>query len=98
MFGYIGINQGEMKIKDYEIYHSYYCGLCRSLKETGGIKGQLTLSYDMTFLVMTLTALYEPETTKKSLPVSGASLKEASGTKKYFLGLQCGYESDFVLL
>lgn len=69
MFGYIVINQGEMKIKDFEIYHSYYCGLCRSLKEAGGKKGQLTLSYDMTFLVMTLTALYEPETKKKSVAV-----------------------------
>ncbi|MDO4554784.1 MAG: DUF5685 family protein [Lachnospiraceae bacterium] len=66
MFGYIIINQGEMKIKDFEIYHSYYCGLCRSLKAAAGKRGQLTLSYDMTFLVMTLTALYEPQTTRKS--------------------------------
>lgn len=65
MFGYIGINQAEMKFKDFDIYHSYYCGLCRSLREAGGRKGQLSLSYDMTFLVMTLTALYEPETKKR---------------------------------
>ena len=61
MFGYVIINQGEMKFKDYDIYHSYYCGLCKSLKEAGGMKSQLTLSYDMTFLVMLLTALYEEE-------------------------------------
>lgn len=59
MFGYVVINQGEMKFKDYDIYHSYYCGLCRSLKEAGGRCSQLTLSYDTTFLVMVLTALYE---------------------------------------
>lgn len=63
MFGYVVINQGEMKFKDYDIYHSYYCGLCRSLKEAGGKRCQLTLSYDMTFFVMLLTALYEVEPT-----------------------------------
>ncbi len=62
MFGYIIINQGEMKFKEYEVYHSYYCGLCRTLKQKYGLRGQLTLSYDMTFLVMLLTSLYEPET------------------------------------
>lgn len=61
MFGYVIINQGEMKFKDYDIYHSYYCGLCRSLKEIGGRRSQLTLSYDMTFMVLLLTALYEQE-------------------------------------
>ena len=27
MFGYIAINKAEMKFKDYDMYHSYYCGL-----------------------------------------------------------------------
>jgi hypothetical protein len=65
MFGYIVINQGEMKFKDYDIYHSYYCGLCRSLRKEAGKRGQVSLSYDMTLLVMTLSALYEPETKKQ---------------------------------
>ena len=65
MFGYVVINQGEMKFKDYDMYHSYYCGLCRSLKEAGGRRSQITLSYDMTFLVMLLTALYEQEPEEK---------------------------------
>lgn len=64
MFGYIGVNQPELKIKEYECYRSYYCGLCRQLKETYGITGQMTLTYDMTFLVILLTGLYEPETVK----------------------------------
>lgn len=61
MFGYIIINKDDMKFKEYDIYHSFYCGLCRVLKEKYGIRGQLTLSYDMTFVVMLLTSLYEPE-------------------------------------
>lgn len=62
MFGYIAINKAEMKFKDYDIYHSYYCGLCKRLKELYGKSGQMTLSYDMTFLIILLTGLYEPET------------------------------------
>lgn len=66
MFGYIAINKAEMKFKDYDMYHSYYCGLCKRLKENYGRRGQLTLSYDMTFLVVLLTGLYEPETTTET--------------------------------
>ena len=62
MFGYIAINKAEMKFKDYDVYHSYYCGLCKRLKEFYGIRGQITLSYDMTFLIVLLTGLYEPDT------------------------------------
>ena len=62
MFGYIVVNKAEMKFKEFDVYHSYYCGLCKALKDGYGAKGQLTLSYDMTFVLMLLTSLYEPET------------------------------------
>lgn len=62
MFGYIAINKAEMKFKDYDMYHSYYCGLCQRLKDCYGKRGQMTLSYDMTFLIVLLTGLYEPDT------------------------------------
>lgn len=63
MFGYIIVNKAEMKFKEFDIYHAYYCGLCQKLREKYGVTGQLSLSYDMTFLLMLLTGLYEPETT-----------------------------------
>lgn len=62
MFGYVIINKGDMKFKEFDIYHAYYCGLCRKLKEKYGIPGQMTLSYDMTFVIMLLSGLYEPDT------------------------------------
>jgi len=62
MFGYIVVNKPEMKFREFAVYRSYYCGLCQTLKEKYGRTGQMTLSYDMTFLVMLLTGLYEPET------------------------------------
>ena len=64
MFGYIIVNKPEMKFREFDVYHGYYCGLCRKLKEHYGKFGQITLSYDMVFVLMTLTSLYEPETTK----------------------------------
>lgn len=64
MFGYVIVNKGDMKFKEFDIYQSYYCGLCRKLKEKYGLPGQLTLSYDMTFVILLLTGLYEPEETR----------------------------------
>ena len=61
MFGYVSINKLELKVKEYYRYRAYYCGLCRMLKMRYGIRGQITLTYDMTFLIMLLTSLYEPE-------------------------------------
>ena len=61
MFGYLTINKNDLKVKEYEEYQSYYCGLCKVLKERYGHIGQMTLTYDMTFLVILLTGLYEKE-------------------------------------
>lgn len=59
MFGYININQKIMTEENKKAYQSYYCGLCRKLKSDCGTKGQMLLTYDMTFLVVLLTGLYE---------------------------------------
>lgn len=65
MFGYVVVNKPELKIKDYDTYRAYYCGLCRSLRKRHGFFGQMTLNYDMTMVVLLLTGLYETETTEK---------------------------------
>lgn len=62
MFGYVVVNKQEMKFKEFDLYQSYYCGLCQKLKEQYGKRGQLTLSYDLTFVILLLTSLYEPDT------------------------------------
>ena len=59
MFGYIIVNKQELKFREFDVYQSYYCGLCQSLKERFGRRGQLTLSYDMTFVALLLSALYD---------------------------------------
>ncbi len=59
MFGYVQINQAELKMKDFEKYRSYYCGLCHTLKSQYGRRAQMLLNYDMTFLSVLLSGLYE---------------------------------------
>ncbi|MCI8567456.1 MAG: hypothetical protein HFI39_14305 [Lachnospiraceae bacterium] len=61
MFGYIIVNKQELKFKEFDIYRSYYCGLCQVLKEKYGMPGQMTLTYDLTFLILLLTDLYQKE-------------------------------------
>ena len=62
MFGYVTVYKDELKIKDYNRYRGYYCGVCRSLKNGYGMVGRMTLTYDMTFLAILLSALYEDDT------------------------------------
>jgi len=59
MFGYVSAHRPELKMREYYKYKAYYCGLCKVLRDKYGFLGQLTLTYDMTFLVVLLTSLYE---------------------------------------
>ena len=58
MFGYVQIRKPELKIKDYEVYHAFYCGLCERLRAKYGLAGRITLTYDMTFLIILLSSVY----------------------------------------
>ncbi|MBR1660609.1 MAG: hypothetical protein IJ705_09855 [Oscillospiraceae bacterium] len=61
MFGYIVANGNALDEAQLERYRGCYCGLCRALKERHGNLSRLALNYDMTFLVILLSGMYEPE-------------------------------------
>ena len=61
MFGYLVAAAGVLEDQERQRYQSLYCGLCRSLERCFGHPARLTLNYDMTFLVLLLGSLYEPE-------------------------------------
>ena len=61
MFGYVIINEPELKIKDYREYRGVYCGLCQTLKRKYGPFAQLCLNNDMTFMALLHMSLYEDE-------------------------------------
>ncbi len=52
MFGYVKTNKPEMKIKEYEAYRGLYCSLCKAMGKHFGVLSRLTLSYDVTFLLL----------------------------------------------
>ncbi|MGM9973852.1 MAG: DUF5685 family protein [Clostridiaceae bacterium] len=57
MFGYVLPYKPELKIKDYEIFKAYYCGLCRSIKEHFGNIPRLSINYDMAFVALLLDGM-----------------------------------------
>lgn len=61
MFGYVNIDKAELKFREYYKYKGYYCGLCKNLKRNYSELSRLTLNYDMTFLILILSSLYEVE-------------------------------------
>lgn len=61
MYGYVSVNTSELKMREFDEYQAWYCGLCNSLKKGYGRAGQLTIQHDMTFLIYLLQGLYEPQ-------------------------------------
>lgn len=61
MFGLIRPFKSDLSEAEKERYSAVYCGLCRTLNEKYGLAGRMGLNYDMTFLILLLNSLYEPE-------------------------------------
>ena len=59
MFGYVNANRKTLNKEEADTYQSYYCGLCQQLRHDAGFKGQMLLNFDMTFLAILLSGLYE---------------------------------------
>ena len=62
MFGYVTLYRKGLADAEMDRYQAYYCGLCRALGRRYGRTGQLALSYDMAFVAILLTALYDTPT------------------------------------
>ena len=61
MFGFVAAQMKLLTKEQAARYRECYCGLCHSLKERHGEISRFTLTYDMTFLVLLLSSLYEPD-------------------------------------
>jgi len=48
----------ELKIREYELFRSYYCGLCKSIGKRYGLLHRVTLTYDCTFLALLLNSVF----------------------------------------
>ncbi|HOJ10157.1 MAG TPA: DUF5685 family protein [Clostridiales bacterium] len=57
MFGYIMPEKPELKIKEYEMFKAFYCGVCKSIGKRIGQIPRVALNYDSTFLAILLFSL-----------------------------------------
>lgn len=62
MFGYIMPEKPELKIKEFEIYRAYYCGVCKSIGKRHGQLKRMTLTYDAAFLALLLCSILKIDT------------------------------------
>jgi hypothetical protein len=58
MFGYVIADFDKLTEEEKLRYRSCYCGLCMALGKRHGTVSRITLTYDMTFLILLLSALY----------------------------------------
>ena len=61
MFGTILADSTRLTPEQAVRYKACYCGLCQTIKKEYGNLSRLVLSYDLTFLILLLSSLYEPE-------------------------------------
>ena len=61
MFGYVTPLKPELKIREYESFKSYYCGICMHIKDGFGNIPRMSLNYDMTFLGLLLDGVHKEE-------------------------------------
>ena len=52
MFGYVKPLSGELKVREFELYKSFYCGLCKTMGKKISRLSRVTLNYDMVFLTI----------------------------------------------
>ena len=58
MFGYIMPDKPELKVKEYELFRGYYCGLCKSMGRSFGTLSRFALNYDSVFLGLLLSSVH----------------------------------------
>lgn len=66
MYGYVQLYKPDLRFREYDEYRGYYCGLCEAIQNQYGSLARLTLNYDMTFLILLLNGLYEPEISRSN--------------------------------
>lgn len=57
MLGYVQIFKPELKVREYEVYMGYYCGICKYIGREYGQIPRMTLSYDAAFLALLLASV-----------------------------------------
>lgn len=57
MFGYVQPLKPELKVKEYEAFKGYYCGLCKAIRENYTNGARFMLNYDCAVLYLLLSSM-----------------------------------------
>lgn len=66
MLGYVTADKPELKMREFEQYTGYYCGVCKSIGRRYGQLPRMVLSYDAAFLALLLAGLQSEEDEPRS--------------------------------
>ncbi len=67
MFGYVQPLKPELKVKEYEAFKGYYCGLCKAIRENYTHGARFMLNYDCAVLYLLLASMSDkmPQVTQE---------------------------------
>lgn len=94
MFGTVVCNKEGLEKEELQRYQSVYCGLCHALKDRFGNMERFSQNYDMTFLALLLSALYEPGEEQQQFRCSIHPLKNRKLVKNAYIE----YAADMTVL
>lgn len=95
MLGYVKPDKPDLKIKEFEIYSGYYCGICKSIAKRYGQFPRLALNYDLVFLAI-LIAATEPET--ENIKIERCIVHPAKKRTIIYENAAIDYAADILLL
>lgn len=81
MFGHVVAEKETLSEAELARYSAVYCGLCRTLGQDFGQTARLGLTYDMTFLAVLLSSLYEPAETESAARCMVHPMKQHTGVQ-----------------
>ncbi|HWQ79651.1 MAG TPA: DUF5685 family protein [Anaerovoracaceae bacterium] len=95
MLGYIKPDKPELKIKEFEIYGGYYCGICKSIGRRYGQFPRLALNYDSVFLAILTAAV---STDAEHIEIERCVIHPAKKRTILYDSPEIDYAADILLL
>lgn len=93
MFGYVQANLNMLTDEEKARYRRFYCGLCHTLGQRYNDLTRIGLTYDMTFLAVLLSSLYEP----KEEEINSVCIVHPFRKHKYIKNRYIDYAADMTV-
>ncbi|MEL7654608.1 MAG: DUF5685 family protein, partial [Bacillota bacterium] len=95
MLGYIKPDKPDLKIKEFEIYSGYYCGICKSIAKRYGQFPRLALNYDSVFLAILIAGL---DPLRENIRIERCIVHPAKKRSIIYDSPEIDYAADILLL